>query len=167
MTRIWWNLTRTLDSLKSLHFHLFLSCKVFNVWPKKNESERERSYLKSYAKFVKKTDLWFGKRHEEYGKLSPEHLNVSKLGLWWYPLIQSRKGMSLNFTEELCHDNEEWCKIWRGTDLSLQNWHDLANICWSWRRLEDMSSRYFEDISWRRLEYTMERNKILTWDICI
>ena len=21
------------------------------------------------------------------------------------------------------HDNEEWCKIWRGIDLLFQNWH--------------------------------------------
>ena len=31
MTKIWWNLTRTLESLKNSHFHLFLSWKVFNV----------------------------------------------------------------------------------------------------------------------------------------
>ena len=24
----------------------------------------------------------------------------------------------------MCHDNEEWCKIWRGIDLSVQNWLD-------------------------------------------
>ena len=24
----------------------------------------------------------------------------------------------------LCHDNEEWCQIWRGIDLSAQNWHE-------------------------------------------
>ena len=23
----------------------------------------------------------------------------------------------------MCHDNEEWCKIWTGIDLSFQNWH--------------------------------------------
>ena len=60
------------------------------------------------CKIWRKTDLWFGKWHEEYGKLSPEHLKVLKLGLWWDPLIgsfpffQSRKNMSLNFTEKLC-----------------------------------------------------------------
>ena len=58
-----------------------------------------------------------------------------------------------------------------------------ANICCSWRRLEDMSWRRLEDIawrllegmswrcledlSWRRLEDTMETNKILAGDICI
>ena len=49
-----------------------------------------------------KTDLWFRKWHEEYGKYLPEHSKVSKLGLWWDSFIQSRKGMSLKFTEELC-----------------------------------------------------------------
>ena len=55
-----------------------------------------------WCKIWRKTDLWFGKWHEEYGKFSPEHLKVSKLGFWWDPLIQSRKGMSLKSTEELC-----------------------------------------------------------------
>ena len=60
------------------------------------------------CKIWRKTDLWFGKWHKEYGKLSPEHLKVLKLGLWWDPLIgsflffQSTKNMSLNFTEKLC-----------------------------------------------------------------
>ena len=34
--------------------------------------------LKRDAKFE---DLWFEKSHEEFGKFSPEHLKVSKLGL--------------------------------------------------------------------------------------
>ena len=55
-----------------------------------------------WCKIWRKTDLWFGKWHEEYGKFSPEHLKVSKLGLWWDLLIQSRKSMRLKFTEELC-----------------------------------------------------------------
>ena len=80
-----------------------------------------------WCKIWRKTDLWFGKWHGEYGKFSPEHLKVSKLGLWWDPLIQSRKSMSLKFTEALCHDNEEWCKIWTGIDLSFQNWHGEFN----------------------------------------
>ena len=78
-----------------------------------------------WCKTWRKTDLWFGKWHEEYGKYSPERLKVSKLGLWLYPLIQSRKNMSLKFTllRVMCYDNEEWCKIWRLFDLSFQNWH--------------------------------------------
>ena len=50
-----------------------------------------------------KSDLWFGKRHEEFGEFSPQHSKVSKLGLWWDYFIQSRKlELKLEFTEELC-----------------------------------------------------------------
>ena len=42
----------------------------------------------------RKSDLWFGKWHEEFGKSSPEHLEVSKFGPWWDPFVQSRKCMS-------------------------------------------------------------------------
>ena len=57
---------------------------------------------KEWCKILRKTNVWFGKWHEEFGKFSPEHLKVSKLGLWWDPFVQSRKCMSLKFTEELC-----------------------------------------------------------------
>ena len=30
----------------------------------------------------------------------------------------------------MCHDNEEWCKIWRGIDLSFQNWHKEFDKFW-------------------------------------
>ena len=28
------------------------------------------------------------------------------------------------------YDNEEWCKIWKGIDLSVQNWHEEFNKFW-------------------------------------
>ena len=46
------------------------------------------------CKIWRKTDLWFGKWHEEFDKFSSEHLKVSKLVLSWDPFIQSRKCMS-------------------------------------------------------------------------
>ena len=30
----------------------------------------------------------------------------------------------------MCHDIEEWYKIWRGIDLSFQNWHDEFDEFW-------------------------------------
>ena len=24
----------------------------------------------------------------------------------------------------MCHENEEWCKNWRGSEFSVQNWHE-------------------------------------------
>ena len=29
-----------------------------------------------------------------------------------------------NFTEIMCHDTEEWCKIWRKTDSRLEKWQN-------------------------------------------
>ena len=53
------------------------------------------------CKTFRKTDLWFGKRHDEFGKFSSQHLKVSKLVLSWDSLVQSRKCMSQKFIEEL------------------------------------------------------------------
>ena len=94
-------LTRALESLKNLCFNWFLVTNVYLVWAKKVQ----KSYLLwhwSDMQILKKTDLWFEKRLEKFGKYSPEHLKVLKLELWWDPFVQSRKGMTLKFAEELC-----------------------------------------------------------------
>ena len=49
----------------------------------------------------RKTDLLIGKLHEEFGKFSPEHMKVSKLGISLGPFIQNRKCVTLNLTGEL------------------------------------------------------------------
>ena len=99
MTRIWWNLTRPLKSLKNFHFHLFLLCKVLNIWPKKVQ----RSHLSWHGRVMQNLKKnWFRKWYEKHGNFSPEHLKILKLGLWWDLLIQRRKSTSLKLTEELC-----------------------------------------------------------------
>ena len=92
-----------------------------------------------WCKIWRKTDLCFQKWHEEFSKFSPGTFENLKIRwLWCDPFIQSRKYMSLKFAwqlgvvttnndakfeEELTfHDNEEWCRIWSGIDLSVQNW---------------------------------------------
>ena len=30
----------------------------------------------------------------------------------------------------MCYDNDEWCKIWKGIDLSVQNWREKYNKFW-------------------------------------
>ena len=57
---------------------------------------------RKWCKIWRKSDLWFGKRHKEFGKFSPEHAKVSKLGLLLGPFIESRKCMSWKFTRALC-----------------------------------------------------------------
>ena len=84
---------------KNLCFNWLLVTKVYNVWATKVQ----RSYLSWHWRvmhILKKN--WLVVWNRQFGKFSPEHLKVSKLGLWWDPFVQSRKGMTLKFTEELC-----------------------------------------------------------------
>ena len=64
--------------------------------------------------------------HEKLGKFSPEHWKVSKLGLSWDPFLQSRKCMSLKFTDELCVKNENDTKI--EEELTCRFKIDMRNL---------------------------------------
>ena len=106
-------------------FKIDISKKFDNIWPEHSKVSKNFTLMGSFwAKYVffelkkyrgvifhdieewckiwRKTDLLLGKWHEEFCKFSPEHLKVSKLELWWDPFVQSRKCMSLKFTERLC-----------------------------------------------------------------
>ena len=100
LTRIWWISVWALKSLKNSPLIGLFHGKYITFELKKYRGVIFHDTEES-CKIWRKTDLWFGKWHEEFGKFSPEHLKVSKLGLWWDLLIQSRKSMRLKFTEEL------------------------------------------------------------------
>ena len=93
-------MTRT---LKNLIICTLMGC----FWPKYIIFELSKyrqiihDGIKDWCKICRKTDLCFLKWHVKFGKFSPEHSKVSKLGLWWVPFIQSRKHMSLKITGEL------------------------------------------------------------------
>ena len=53
-------------------------------------------------KIWRKTDFCSQKLQEEFAIFSPQHVKVSKSGLWWDSFVQSWKFMSLRFTGELC-----------------------------------------------------------------
>ena len=78
-----------------------LLTKVYNVWTKKVQRIIFHD-TREWCKIWRKSDLRFGKWHEELGKSSPKHMKVSKLGLLLGSFIQSRKCMSLKFTGDLC-----------------------------------------------------------------
>ena len=88
-------------NFQNFYFNWFLSCKVYIIWPKKYRGVIFHD-TKEWCKIWRINDLQFGKWHKEFGKFLTEHLKVSKFGLLWDPFIQSRKCMSLKFTEELC-----------------------------------------------------------------
>ena len=91
--------------------------------------------------------MWFGKRHEEFDKFSPEHTKFSKLGHSLDPFIQSRKCMSLKLTGELCvmtMKNDEKFEI----ELTYQfiiNMKNLTNFDLNTRKSQKLHSNgYFE-----------------------
>ena len=69
--------------------------------------------------------------HKEFDKIWPEHSKVSKIvilmGSFWakYILFELKKYRGVIF-----HETEEGYKIWRGIDLSFQNWHKKFDKIW-------------------------------------
>ena len=96
---------RALKSLKDLPFDWSLLCKVYNVWPKKKEHGLEND-MRNFAIFHQNT------------------LKCQKLVLSWDPFCPKYKIHEVKiYRRVMRNDNEEWWKIWRGIDLSFQNWH--------------------------------------------
>ena len=123
------NLT-ALKRLKNLHFNAFLLRKVCILYELKKYRGVIFHDTEEWCKIWRKMDLWFGKWHEEFGKFSPEHSKVSELGLWWNSFAQSRKYELKIHRGVMCHENEEWCKIWKGIDLSFLKWHEEFDEFW-------------------------------------
>ena len=119
MTRIWSIFTWAFETLKISTLIGSLCAKYITFDLKKYRGVILHDT--EWCKILRKTNLWFGKWHEDYGMFSPEHLKVSKLGLWWGPFIQIIKCMRPKFKREL---------IWRGIDLSFQNWHEEFDKFW-------------------------------------
>ena len=80
--------------------------------------ETEKGY-----KIWRGIDLSFQNWHKEFDKIWPEHSKVSKIFIlmssFWakYILFELKKYRGIIF-----HETEEGYKIWRGIDLSFQNW---------------------------------------------
>ena len=70
-------------------------------------------------------DLSFQNWQKEFDKFWPGHLKVPNIftliGSFWakYILFELKK-----YRGVISHDIEEWCKIWRKTDLLLGKWHE-------------------------------------------
>ena len=79
--------------------------------------------LKRDMKFGEESTCHF-KINKEFDKFWPDHSKVSKIftliGSFWakYVLFQLKKYRGVIF-----HETEEGYKIWRGINLSLQDWH--------------------------------------------
>ena len=85
----------------------------------------------------------FGKWHEEFGKFSPEYTKVSKL-LASYCLKLTMYELKI-YKGVMRHDNEEWCKNWRGivfvnSKLTWGIWEILT------RALENVKNLHFNGL---------------------
>ena len=69
-------------------------------------------------------DMLFQNWHKEFDKFWPKHSKVSKIftlmSSFWakYILLELKRYRGVIF-----YKTEEGCKIWRGIDLSFQDWH--------------------------------------------
>ena len=76
-------------------------------------------------------DLSFQNWHKKFDEIWPEHSKVSQvfifMGSFWakYTLFELKKYIGVIFNE-----TEEECKIWRGINLSFQNWYKKFDKIW-------------------------------------
>ena len=97
------------------YFDRLLLNKVCNVWPKKLQSSYVSWHWK--CKIWRKTDLWFLWRMT-WGIFSNFYESIRKSWNWDFD------GILLSKVKNVRAYIHEWCKTWRGIDLSFQNWHE-------------------------------------------
>ena len=104
------------EILRNLYFDRLLLLKVYKISAKKNRRVVPHD-IEKWCKIWRKTDLLL-QIWQEFGEIWPKHSKISKM----CTLIGSfyAKYMTLDLKKYrgvIFHDNEEWCKIWRKTDL--------------------------------------------------
>ena len=110
---------------------------IFTFWAKYIlfELKRYRAVIVDETeegyKILRGIDLSFQNWHKEFDKFWPENSKVSKIftliGSFWakYTLFELKKYRGVIF-----HGTEEGYKIWRGIDMSFQNWHKEFDKFW-------------------------------------
>ena len=103
---------------------------IYIAWTKKVQ----RSYLSwnwRGTHILEKNKLVVSNWHKKFDKFWPEHSEVSKIftliGFFWanYIFFEQKKYRGVIF-----HETEKGYKIWRGIDLSFQNWHKEFDKIW-------------------------------------
>ena len=104
-------------------------CKVFNAWPKKIQ----RSYLSWHWRVMqnlKKNWLVVWKMTGIL-QIFTRAIWSLKIGIMMGSFNPKKEKYDLKIHRGvMCHENEEWCKIWRGIDLLFQYWHEEFDEFW-------------------------------------
>ena len=121
---------KNVESLKNLNFCWFLLCKVYNILAKKIQ----RSYILWHWKVMQnlnKNWITVWKMTGGIWQIFTGVLESFKIGTLMISFYPKQKMYELKiYRWVICHDNEEWCKIWRGNDLLFQNWHQEIDKLW-------------------------------------
>ena len=115
---IWWIFTQSLKSLK-ISFQCALFVKVYKVWAKKIQ----RSYV-SWHKAVmqnlnKPWPCGFKNGKRNLGEFSLATFFPKEYYIW----AKKYRGV-------MCHNTEEWWKMWVGIGLSFEKWHEKIGKFW-------------------------------------
>ena len=87
--------------------------------------------IQDWYKVWRKTGLRFQKLTWEIWQILTRAIESLQIGtLMAYFCLKLKMYELRIYREVLCHDIEEWCKIGRGIDLSVQNWHDEFDEFW-------------------------------------
>ena len=157
MTGIWWILTRILEVSK-ICTSIGSYCTKYLMFDLKKYRGVIFHYTEKWCKIWRKTDLWFGKLQEEFGKFSTEHSKMSKLGLSWDSFVQSRKCMSLKFTAELCvmtMKKRNWLVI---SKLTSEIWQILT------RANENLKNLLFNWLLWPKYMFELKMYREVMFD---
>ena len=79
----------------------------------------------------RKTDSCFQKLTWKIWQIFTRALESLQIGTLMRSFYPKQKIYELKiYKRVLCHENEEWYKIWREIDLSVQNWHEQFDKFW-------------------------------------
>ena len=100
-------------------------------WPKYIMFELKKcrkvrfDHTEYWCKIWRKNDLWFQKWHRNLANFYQSMFESLNIGTLMGSFYLKYKMCELKiYRGLLCHENGEWCKIWREIDLSVQNWHE-------------------------------------------
>ena len=120
-------MSRALENLKNLHYNGLLLKKVYSAWAKISVGEFCLMALNTDATFEGK--LTCGSK--SYMSNLANFYQSLKIGTLMGSFYPKFKIYELKiYRRNLCHDNEEWSKIWREIDLPFQNWHEKFDKFW-------------------------------------
>ena len=148
-TEEWWKISRgidlsfrnwlkefdefSLENSKISKIYTLMSCFWTNyiVFELKKYKEVVFDCTQDWYKVWGKTGLWFQKLTWEISQIFTRTLESLQIGtLMTYFYLKLKMYELKIYRKVLCHDNEEWCKKWRGIDLPVQNWQEEFDEFW-------------------------------------